>query len=73
MRTYASVTPTPSRRELLGGLALVPFLGSAFAASAADSVDWARVRSQIVDVISDKASPGGVGERGPTIGEQCGS
>lgn len=53
------------RAALLSGAAL-PLLRVA-PATAAPPVDWAAVKTEILAVISDPASPGGIGERGPTI------
>jgi len=36
-------------------------------AAAAAAVDWPAVRKDIIDVIADAKSPGGIGEKGPTL------
>ena len=35
--------------------------------AASTSVDWTSVRKDIVSVIADPKSPGGIGEKGPTL------
>ena len=40
---------------------------AADAAAAPSSVDWAAVRADITAVIADPKSPGGIGEKGPTL------
>ncbi|GAX79031.1 hypothetical protein CEUSTIGMA_g6471.t1 [Chlamydomonas eustigma] len=37
------------------------------AVAATASIDWQALRKDIMEVIADPASPGGIGERGPTI------
>ena len=37
------------------------------AAAAAAAVDWPAVRKDVIDVIADAKSPGGIGEKGPTL------
>ena len=44
------------------------------AASSETPVDWASVRKDIIEVIADPKSPGGIGEKGPTLvrlGRSC--
>ena len=36
-------------------------------AAAAAAVDWPAVRKDVIDVIADAKSPGGIGEKGPTL------
>jgi hypothetical protein len=40
------------------------------AVAAAPPVDWEAVKADIVAVIADPKSPGGIGERGPTLVRQ---
>jgi cytochrome c peroxidase len=72
------IPSTPSRRSaLLSGPVLlsaalfvkdsVLLQPSSAEATATAAVDWQAVRKDIVEVIADPASPGGIGERGPTI------
>ena len=61
-----------SRRGLLALAAALPALPALQLlapqrAAAAAAVDWAAVRKDIRAVISDASSPGGIGEKGPTL------
>lgn len=70
----AAADEVPRRRLLALAAALpaaLPALRLALApkpAHAATAVDWAAVRADIRAVISDPSFPGGIGEKGPTLG-----
>ena len=65
----AAAPPVVTRRALLAAApalaSWVQLLSPAHASSGAP--DWAAVRSDIIGVIADPKSPGGIGERGPTL------
>ena len=42
-------------------------LSSAPPASSAAPVDWDAVKADVIAVMADPKSPGGIGERGPTL------
>ena len=71
-----SSTATTRRAALLAAPALASALllwsagvqpPAADAATSPSSVDWAAVRADITAVIADPKSPGGIGEKGPTL------
>ena len=68
------ITSITSRRaallsvpSLASAMVLMMGAGADVTHAAAAAVDWASVRKDIIEVIADPNSPGGIGEKGPTL------
>ena len=78
MNAAAAAPPSSTATTRRAALLAAPALASALllwsagvqppaAHATASSVDWAAVRADITAVIADPKSPGGIGEKGPTL------